>query len=91
MLVSEEYEKVAYIGLRNPDGSYQVSVPLYIKLSDLAEKGYSGTNREELIHRVSSIMIEKYKKQIGEFIQQKQAEKAKNIARKNINKEEDYE
>ena len=68
--MEEKYQKVAYIGLRNPDGSYLLNVPLYVKVKELNKKGITDT-QEELIHRVSQIMMRKYEKQISEFMKSK--------------------
>ena len=54
MLVSEMYQKVAYIGLRNADGSYLTNVPLYVKVTELNINGLTDM-QEELIHKISGI------------------------------------
>lgn len=88
MLVSEMYQKVAYIGLRNADGSYLTNVPLYVKVTELNANGLTDM-QEELIHRISSIMLQKYQQQFGDFINQKKKEKAQEIAeKKQLKKEE---
>ena len=87
MLVSEMYQKVAYIGLRNADGSYLTNVPLYVKVTELNINGLTDM-QEELIHRISGIMLQKYQQQFGEFINQKKKEKAKEIVDNKIKKEE---
>ena len=88
MLVSEMYQKVAYIGLRNADGSYLTNVPLYVKVTELNANGLTNM-QEELIHRISSIMLQKYQQQFGDFINQKKKEKAQEIAeKKQLKKEE---
>ena len=78
MLVSEMYQKVAYIGLRNPDGSYLTNVPLYVKVSELNINGLTYM-QEELIHRISSIMLQRYQQQFSEFINEKKKEKSKKL------------
>ena len=65
--MSEYYQKVAYIGLRNPDGSYMLNVPLYVKVNEVNKYGVTDT-QEELIHRISEIMIKRYDRQISEYI-----------------------
>lgn len=65
--MNEKYQKVAYIGLRNPDGSYLMNVPLYIKVKENNKNGEREI-QEELIHRISEIMLKRYEKQIGEYI-----------------------
>ena len=86
--MSEMYQKVAYIGLRNADGSYLTNVPLYVKVTELNANGLTNM-QEELIHRISSIMLQKYQQQVGDFINQKKKEKAQEIAeKKQLKKEE---
>ncbi|MBQ2864207.1 MAG: hypothetical protein IJE91_01935 [Clostridia bacterium] len=85
--MSEMYQKVAYIGLRNADGSYLTNVPLYVKVTELNINGLTDM-QEELIHRISGIMLQKYQQQFGEFINQKKKEKAKEIVDNKIKKEE---
>jgi len=63
----EAYQKVAYIGLRNEDGSYMLNVPLYVKLSEVTKNDIS-ISQEELIHKVSEIMIHRYENQISSYI-----------------------
>lgn len=65
--MSEFYQKVAYIGLRNTDGSYLLNVPLYVKVSEINKNGLTDM-QEELIHRISDVMMRRYEKQIGEHI-----------------------
>lgn len=65
--MNEKYQKVAYIGLRNPDGSYLMNVPLYIKVKENNKNGETEI-QEELIHGISEIMLKRYEKQIGEYI-----------------------
>lgn len=65
--MNEDYQKVAYIGLRNPDGTYLVNVPLYVKLSEV--NGCNITQQQdEIIHRITEIMMKRYDKQLGEHI-----------------------
>ncbi len=65
--MNENYQKIAYVALRNADGSYMLNVPLYIRLDDLNKNGMSD-QQEELIHKVSEIMTGRYEKQISEHI-----------------------
>lgn len=86
--MSEMYQKVAYIGLRNADGSYLTNVPLYVKVTELNANGLTDM-QEELIHRISSIMLQKYQQQFGNFINEKKKEKSREIVeKKNLIKEE---
>jgi hypothetical protein len=67
---SEFYQKVAYIGLRNDDGSYMLNVPLYVKVAELNKNGMTDM-QEELIHRISSIMLKHYEREISGFFARK--------------------
>ena len=67
--MNEQYQKVAYIGLRNEDGSFLMSVPLYIRVTDLNKNGVT-VQQEELIHKISAVMLSRYEKQIAEHITQ---------------------
>jgi len=72
--MSEIFQKVAYIGLRNEDGSYLMNVPLYIKVSEVTKNGVTKM-QEDLIHKVSEIMMKQYEKQIkDEFERRKKGE-----------------
>jgi len=82
--MSEMYQKVAYIGLRNPDGSYLTNVPLYVKVTELNANGLTDM-QEELIHRISSIMLQHYQQRFSEFIGNKKKQKA---AERKLKKEE---
>lgn len=64
--MAELYQKIAYIGLQNPDGSMLLNVPLYIKVSELNKSGMTET-QEKIISRISEIMIKRYEKQISEY------------------------
>jgi hypothetical protein len=64
---NEAYQKVAYIGLRNEDGSYLLNVPLYVKVSEVNINGLTDM-QEELIHKISEIMMHRYERQISEKI-----------------------
>ena len=63
----EFYQKVAYIGLKNPDGSLMLNVPLYVKVSEVNKNGMTDA-QEELIHRISGVMIQRYERQISEYM-----------------------
>lgn len=73
----EYYQKVAYIAFDNNDGSLLINVPLYVKVSELNKNGVTDM-QEELIHRISEIMIKRYEKQISEFISKLKKEQTKN-------------
>ena len=63
--MNEQYQKVAYIGLRRKDGSYAVNIPLYVKLDEVDKKDMD-ESREEIIHKVTEIMMRRYEKQLAE-------------------------
>ena len=63
--MNEQYQKVAYIGLRKKDGSYAVNIPLYVKLDEVDKKDMD-ESREEIIHKVAEIMMRRYEKQLVE-------------------------
>ena len=65
-MAQELFQKVAYIGLRNADGSFMLNVPLYVKVSELNKNGMTDT-QEKVLHRISEIMIERYEKQLSEY------------------------
>ena len=75
--MSEKLQKVAYIGLRNKDGSWLMNVPLYIKVSEVTKNGLTET-QEELVRKISQIMINRYDQQIKEEIEIKRKEKKSN-------------
>ncbi len=72
--MKEIYQKVAYIALRNPDGTFQMNVPLYIKVSEVNKQGVP-VSQEALIHKVSQIMTRRYEKQISAFMASKSTRK----------------
>ena len=61
--MNEQYQKVAYIGLRKKDGSYAVNIPLYVKLDEVDKKDMD-ESREE-------IMMRRYEKQLAEIMNSK--------------------
>ena len=65
-MAQELFQKVAYIGLRNADGSLMLNVPLYVKVSELNKNGMTDT-QEKVLHRISEIMIGQYEKQLNEY------------------------
>lgn len=76
--MSDMYQKVAYIGLRNADGSYLTNVPLYVNVNELNINGLTDM-QEELIHRISSIILQHNQQQFGEFINKKKDDNAKKL------------
>ena len=65
-MAQELFQKVAYIGLRNADGSLMLNVPLYVRVSELNKNGMTDT-QEKVLHRISEIMIQRYEKQLSEY------------------------
>ena len=65
-MANELFQKVAYIGLRQPDGSIMINVPLYVKVSELNKSGMTDT-QEKVISRITEIMIKRYEKQLSEY------------------------
>lgn len=65
--MNEQYQKVAYIGLRRKDGSYAVNIPLYVKLDEVDKKDMD-ESREEIIHKVTEIMMRRYEKPLAEIM-----------------------
>lgn len=65
-MAQEFFQKVAYIGLRNDDGSLMINVPLYVKVSELNKNGMTDT-QEKMISRITEIMIQRYEKQLSEY------------------------
>ena len=51
-MAQELFQKVAYIGLRNADGSFMLNVPLYVKISELNKNGMTDA-QEKIMHRIS--------------------------------------
>lgn len=65
-MAQDFFQKVAYIGLRNDDGSLMINVPLYVKVSELNKNGMTDT-QEKIISRITEIMIQRYEKQLSEY------------------------
>ncbi len=65
-MANDTFQKVAYIGLRNDDGSLMINVPLYVKVSELNKSGMTDT-QEKVISRITEIMIKRYEKQLSEY------------------------
>ena len=68
--MKEQYQKVAYIGLRNKKGEYTANIPLYVKLDEVNSKDMEAS-REEIIRKVTEIMMRRYEKQLAEIINSK--------------------
>ena len=67
------YQAVAYIALRNKDGSAMIGVPLYVKVKELNKNGITEA-QESVMHRISEIMLKQYDKQISGYITSLKAE-----------------
>ena len=65
--MNEQYQKVAYIGLRNKKGEYTANIPLYVKLDEVDKKEMD-ESREEIIHKVTEVMMRRYEKQLAEIM-----------------------
>ena len=65
-MANDLFQKVAYIGLLQPDGTMMLNVPLYVKVSELNKSGMTET-QEKVISRISEIMIKRYEKQLSEY------------------------
>ena len=64
--MAELYQKIAYIGLQNANGSMLLNVPLFVKVSDLNKSGMTET-QEKIISGISEFMIKRYEKQISDY------------------------
>ena len=65
-MANDTFQKVAYIGLRQPDGTMMINIPLYVKVSELQKSGMTDT-QEKVISRITEIMIKRYEKQLSEY------------------------
>lgn len=65
-MANDTFLKVAYIGLKQPDGAMMINVPLYVKVSELNKSGMTDT-QEKVISRITEIMIKRYEKQLSEY------------------------
>lgn len=65
-MANDTFQKVAYIGLKQPDGTMMINVPLYVKVSELNKSGMTET-QEKVISRITEIMIKRYEKQLSEY------------------------
>ena len=59
----ELYQVVAYIALRQKDGSLMINIPLYVKVSEMNKSGMTEA-QESVMHRISAIMIKRNQKQL---------------------------
>ena len=61
--MQQHYQKVAYIALRQNDGSLLINVPLFVRVTDLQLNGMSN-DQEQLMHRISEIMCCHYEQRL---------------------------
>lgn len=66
VMEKELYQAVAYVALRNKDGSPMINVPLYVKVSEINKSGMTEA-QESVMHRISAIMIKRNQKQISDY------------------------
>lgn len=64
----EQYQKVAYITLRQDNGSLLLNVPLLVRVADLQQSGLSN-NQDQLMHRISEIMCRHYEQRLTDYFQ----------------------
>ena len=65
-MAQENFQKVAYIALRNTNGSMMINVPLYVKVSELNKNGMTD-EQEKIIERITETMMKRYEKQISAY------------------------
>ena len=65
--MKDQYQKVAYIGLRNKKGEYTANIPLYVKLDEVNSKDIAAS-REEVIRKVTEVMMRRYERQLAEIM-----------------------
>ena len=68
--MEDKYQKVAYISLRNPDGSFMTGVPLYVRVNDFTKRGMT-EEQEKIITVISKLMMDKYDKQLAAIVANK--------------------
>ena len=76
-MAQENFQKVAYIALRNTDGSMMINVPLYVKVSELNKNGMTD-EQEKIIERITETMTKRYEKQISAYFTCLKENKEKN-------------
>ena len=76
-MAQENFQKVAYIALRNTDGSMMINVPLYVKVSELNKNGMTD-EQEKIIERITETMTKRYEKQISAYFTDLKENKEKN-------------
>lgn len=76
-MAQEYFQKVAYIALRNTDGSMMINVPLYVKVSELNKNGMTD-EQEKIIEHITETMTKRYEKQISAYFTGLKENKEKN-------------
>ena len=76
----EFYQQVAFVALRNPDGSFLPDIPLYVRVSELNKNGMTDS-QEEMIQKISKVMIRRYEKQISEHLANLKKGGVQNVAK----------
>jgi len=74
-MTTNEFQIVSYINLRNKDGTYLLSLPLYVNIADI----FVGSV-DEIMHRVSERMNRHYEQQISNFFKTKRKGEIRNEA-----------
>lgn len=77
--MAERYQMVACIGLRMSDREEMVTVPLYIKVFEQNGR-LLPEEQENMIHRVSECMLQRYEQQLAEFIQKKKQSERQDVS-----------
>ncbi len=63
--MERQFQKIAYIILRQNNGSLLINVPLFVRVTDLQANGISD-NHEQLMHRISELMCRHYEQRLTE-------------------------
>ncbi len=61
--MEHQFQKIAYIALRQNNGSLLINVPLFVHVADLQATSISD-NQEQLMHRISEIMCRHYEQRL---------------------------
>lgn len=78
--MAERYQMVACIGLRTSNPDEMVTVPLYVKLRE--QEGRLPEEQENMIHRISECMLQRYEQQFADFINKKKQGGEKSVQAK---------
>jgi len=72
-LTGEHYQRIAYIGVLNDDGSLKIGIPLYVKVN-----GDMSAEQRKHLYEISAEIVRRYEKQISAYFQKLKKEQAKN-------------